>query len=261
MSPIDSLGFLIAAFIIMICFALIAAMMLLIYVQAYIILNAGVILLGFGGCSFTNNITLKYFQGALSTGVKLFVMILIVGLGQTVLQSWIVTFSVVTTKQICLFIGAAIVLLALVKAVPDMVGDLINGFSWGAGQPLGQMASGAARTAAAAAVGGVVAAGGGYMAVKEAAKLHGVQSSAGTGSGNAFTGTMKNLGSAAVQDMKGRMTGRVRNFGTTGGRMAASMQEQRLSTSPPDKEPSEDERYISPAVDLTKGRDTNETTT
>ena len=92
-SPADSFALVIGAIIIMICFALIAAMMLLIYVQSYIMIYAGVILLGFGGSMFTKDIALKYFQAALAVGVKLFAMILVVGIGQTILSQWIVSFN------------------------------------------------------------------------------------------------------------------------------------------------------------------------
>ncbi len=257
-TPVELIPYAIGAIIIMIVFSLIAAMMLMIYVQAYIVINAGVILLGFGGISFTREVCLKYLQAALSTGIKLFLMILIVGLCQAIMQSWFATFSNVNIKGMCLIIGVSIVFLALVKTIPDMVGDLINGFSWGTGESLSRTAFNAGRFATSAALGTAAVASGGFMAVKEAAKLHNVQSSTGTTSSGLVWGATKNLASAALNDASGKVTGRVRNFGTMGGRMAASMQESRLSTPTPNKEPSEDERYISPAVDLTKGRDGNE---
>lgn len=228
--PADSLGLLIGAFIIMACFALIAAMMLLVYVQAYVILNAGVILLGFGGTSFTKDIALKYFQSAFATGIKLFVMILVVGLGQNILTQWITDFNA-SLEQICLFIGASIVLLALVKAIPDMVGDLINGFSWGAGEPLAQRASSAGGAAVSAGAGAVAGAVGGFMAVSQASKLHKAQVSSGSSSSSWVGGVAKNLASAAKDDVAGRLTGNNRGFGTMGGRMASDMKKSSLESS------------------------------
>lgn len=230
-NPSEALAFVIAGFIIMICYALIAAQMLLIYVQSYVVLNAGVILLGFGGLSFTREITLKYFQAALSVGAKLFVMILVVGLGQQVVISWVTPFTI-DLRQLFLFIGASIVLLALVKAVPDMVGDLINGFSWGAGEPLSRAMIQGGRIAASATFAAATGGAGAVMAVTQAAKL----SHSGSGS---FTG---NLASAVKDDISGRITGENRGFGTMGGRMAESMKKTSEMKSDP---PIIDKPYIS----------------
>jgi len=230
-NPGESLVFVIGGFLIICCFALIAAQMLLIYVQSFVVLNAGVILLGFGGLSFTREITLKYFQAALSIGAKLFVMILVVGLCQNVMADWVTGFTI-DLRQIYLFVGASMVMLALVKAIPDMVGDLINGFSWGAGEPLSramvQGGSAVASATLAAATGGA----GAVMAVTQAAKL----SHSGSGS---FTG---NLAAAIKDDISGRLTGENRGFGTMGGRMAESMKKTSEMKSDP---PIIDKPYIS----------------
>lgn len=230
-NPSESLVFVIGGFIVMICFALIGAQMLLIYVQSYIVLNAGVILLGFGGLSFTREITLKYFQAALSIGAKLFVMILVVGLCQNVMADFVDGFQV-ELRQLFLLVGVSIVMLALVKAIPDMVGDMINGFSWGAGEPLSramvQGGSAAASATFAAATGGT----GAVMAVSQAAKL----SRSGSGS---FSG---NLAAAVKDDISGRITGENRGFGTMGGRMSESMKKASDMKSDP---PIIDKPYIS----------------
>ena len=236
MSPVDSLGLIIGSIVIMVCFALIAAMMLLVYVQGYIVLNAGVILLGFGGSSFTKEVTLKYFQGALSTGAKLFVMILLVGIGENIIQQWTATVDV-TLRQIGLFMGAAVVLLALVKVIPDMVGDLINGFSWGAGESLMRSAASSAKTATSLGAMAVASTAGGVMAVSQAAKLHTAQVASGQSNSGLIAGTLKNLGSAAKEDVGGRLSGANRAFGTMGGRMAASMKAQNLGSPSTKDEP------------------------
>ncbi len=241
--PVDSLGFVIAGYIIMAVFALIAAMVLLVFIQAYIVLYAGIILLGFGGCTFTKDIALNYFKGALSVGAKLFIMLLVARLGMAVVNSWASTFVHITFKQLCLFIGSAIVLLALVKAIPDMVGDMINGFSWGAGESLTRTGMRTAQVAGGAAIGAAAGAAGGFMAVREAAKLSGTSNGA-TGMMGRTASTVGNLGKAAAQDLVGRISGAHQGQGTAGGRMAASLKEQRLSTGAADSQP-KDEPYIS----------------
>ena len=107
-SPGDSIGYIIAGYIIMIVFSLIAAMALLITVQAAIVMFAGIILLGFGGSVFTKDISLAYFKAALSSGVKLFIMTLIVRIGVGIVENWALTFVNPTFKQMSLFIGAGV---------------------------------------------------------------------------------------------------------------------------------------------------------
>lgn len=246
-SPGQSLALVLGGMVIMVCFALIAAMMLLVYVQSYFVIYAGVIFLGFGGSVFTKDIALKYFQAALAMGAKLFVMCLVVGLGQVIINEWTQTFTVHLT-QIVLFIGAAVVLLALVKAIPDMVGDMINGFSWGAGESLSRTSMQMGKMAVGAAVGATVGAVGGTMAVKEAARLSSATNSGGLV--NKTASTVSNLGKAAAQDTAARLSGEHRGAGTKGGRMAAILQEQRLRKGKGKEVP--EEPYPSSAPDLTK---------
>lgn len=244
-SPIDSLPIIIGAFIIMIVFALIAAMMLLVIIQSYIVIYAGVLLLGFGGSSFTKDIALNYFKAALAVGTKLFVMVLIVGLGQTIITAWTTTVTI-DIASVTLYIGASVVLLALVKCVPDMVGDLINGFSWGSGEPLSQTSMRLSKAAIGAAAGAAIGAVGGTMAVKEAASL--AKASGAQGVGGVSKGIVSNLAKSAGRDALGRLSGQHWGHGTKGGRMASAMKEARLST----KSSSEDSKYYSEAVDVTQ---------
>ena len=240
-----SLPLLIGAIIIMIIFAMIAAMMLLMYVQSYIIIYAGVILLGFGGSVFTKDISLMYFRSALSVGVKLFIMILVVGLGQTILNQWIANFTV-SIEQVILFIGAAVVLLALVKAIPDMVADLINGFSWGSGEPLMRTAVQTGKTAAATTAGAAVGAAGGYMAVSEAVKLAGTQSA--KGAMGTTAATVKNLAAGGMDYAKGRLSGEIyKHGGTTGGKIAAQIARKNGLTPKETTPERKDEPYVSAA--------------
>lgn len=231
-APGDSLGLMISALIILVCFALIAAMIIEALVESYFVINAGVLFMGFGGARWTRDYAVKLFVYAVSVGAKLFVMTLIVGLGATLLQTWLQQFDNQNT-DVFIMIGASIVLLALTKKIPDVVQGLINGTSVG---------SGGAVTAAAAAIGGaaVGAAGaalGAGAAVGGAARLASAQlaSSAASGGGAASSGisramqmtggTLKNLGSSAANDIGNRLAGRA-HHGNMGGRMGASMRDR-----------------------------------
>lgn len=220
--PGDSLGYIIAGYIIMIVFALIAAMLLLVTVQMYITIYAGVILLGFGGSSYTRDIAIMYLKSALSTGTKLFIMLLITTLAVDIINNWITAFSDVTFKQLGLFIGVSVVLLALTKVIPDMVASMINGMSYGSGSELMHTTTRVGKSAVATTAGAVAGAAGGYMAVSEAAKLATTQGAKGVV--GKTTATAKNLVAGGADYAKGRLSGETSpHFGTTGGKIASKI--------------------------------------
>ena len=223
-SPGDSAGYVLAALIVLICFALIAAFMILALVESYIVISAGVLLMGFGGSRWTKDYAVKIMVYAMAVGAKLFVLQLLVGLGQAMIRSWEARL-VNNTSDIFVIVGSGVVMLAITKVVPDMVQSLVNGTA-----PSG----GGALVGAAAAVGGAVAgvaagAAGAGMAVGGASKLASAQlASSGLSSSPppAFAARMAartagNLGQAAMQDLGRRLSGR--SYGTMGGRMGESM--------------------------------------
>lgn len=220
--PIDSLAYTIAGYIIMAVFGMISAMVLLISVQMYIVIYAGILLLGFGGSSFTQDIAITYLRAFFSTGVKLFLMYLIANIGMYIVNGWITTFTDINFKQMGLFIGVSIVLLVLVKTIPDMLSGLINGTSYGSGNELVHMGKQVGKIAAGAAVGATAGAAGGFMAVKEAAALADTQGAKGVIGKTAAVG--KNLASGSTDYAKGRLSGGIhKHGGTTGGKIAAQI--------------------------------------
>ena len=114
----SSLALLIAALIIIVVFALLAAMLLLAIIEMYIAINAGIILLGFGGCSWTNDFAKKYLLYCVSVGMKLMVIQLLIGLGQQMILTWCNNMSAIqqSNQEILAIIGASIAMLALVKS-------------------------------------------------------------------------------------------------------------------------------------------------
>jgi type IV secretion system protein TrbL len=223
-APGDSLGLIISALVILICFALIAAFMILALVESYIVISAGVLLMGFGGSRWTKDYAIKVVVYAVSVGAKLFVLQLLVGLGEAMIQGWLATFETSTT-DIFIMVGSAVVMLALTKSVPDMVQALINGTSVGSGSAI----TGATAAVGAATLGTAAVAVGAGAALGGAARLASVQAAASADPPSSMaraarlTGnTMKNLGGAAVEDIGRRLGGRA-HHGTMGGRMADSL--------------------------------------
>ena len=86
--------------------------------------------MGFGGSRFTKDYAVRTMTYAVSVGAKLFVLQLLIALGQQIFQTLSQSFEAKTT-DIFVVVGSAIVMLALVKIVPEMIQALINGASVG----------------------------------------------------------------------------------------------------------------------------------
>lgn len=242
-SPVDSVGLMIAAIIIMICFALICAFLVLALVEMYIIISASVLLMGFGGSQWTKDYAVRTLQYAVSVGAKIFVLQLIAGIGLTLINTWVSTLNVEENADIVGMIGCSIVLLALTKIIPEMVQGIINGTSIGSGGAL--TSSMAAVTGAAA--GAAIATAGQSSAVSSSFKLASEQLKSGTaesgmssapgGKGGSTMGLIgqaaKNYAGGLANDLGGRLTGQTSSHSTAGtsmgGRMASTMNSERES--------------------------------
>ncbi len=224
-SPGASLGLIVCALVILVCFALIAAFLILALVESYIVISAGVLLMGFGGSRWTKDYALKVITYAVSVGAKLFVLQLLVALGQQIFTSLAQNFET-SLSDIFVVVGASIVMLALTKSIPDMIQALINGVS---------VSQGGALIGAAAAIGGVGAgvAVGSTMVARSAGRLASEQLTdaklSGSGPGSAlgyglrFTAaSARNIGAAAMQNVGDRLSGRA-PFGTRLGQMSEDL--------------------------------------
>jgi type IV secretion system protein TrbL len=74
--------------LIFLAFAVIAANLVIALVEMCIVIGGGVLLLGFAGSSWTLPFAERYLSLAVSTGVKLFLLYLIIGLGTALAASW-----------------------------------------------------------------------------------------------------------------------------------------------------------------------------
>lgn len=174
-SPGNSIALLIAALVIIVCFALISAQVVLIKCEAMVAMSASLILVGFGGSNFLKEYAVNALRYAFSVAFKLFVLQLVLVLGISFIES----FSTATAELQDIFtvIGASIVLLALTKTLPDACAGIING---------SHVSSGSVLATAAAAVGGAAlgATIGGHNTMKnirDAAKLANADGASGVG--------------------------------------------------------------------------------
>jgi len=251
-SPAASVGLIIAGLVIEVCFALIAACMVLALVESYLVISMGVLFMAFGGTRWTKDFAISTVRYTVSVGAKLFVLQLLVSIGDNLIQSWAGAFNDITASSLCILVGCSIVMLALVKVLPETMQHIVNGSS---------MASGSALVGAAAAVGGATAAFGAGLAgsgavagnsFRLAAAQMNAKDDAGTapasriGRAAALTGyTAKNLLAAPLADVGRRLSGQPGGrHGIAAWRMSADLgnrrrllEEDRTKPRPPNEPP------------------------
>ncbi|MDR3535204.1 MAG: P-type conjugative transfer protein TrbL [Acetobacteraceae bacterium] len=232
----------------LVCMAYIAALMVMINVETYIVVSALTLFTGFGGSRWTKDYALRSLTYAMSAGGKLFMLNLVVAAGSQIITDMNSGLSSIGTaggvgsgayyQTLLTLAGSVFVLVGVCKSLPDMIGSLLSGASIGSNAALAGMGRGAAATAAAGGVGAV-------MAGAAASSLASAQVGAAPGVsrlGNAarMVGLAgRNLAGAAVSDVGNRLSGKPgANHGVMGGRMAASMNKERDDLrSPPPKPP------------------------
>ncbi|MES9904700.1 MAG: P-type conjugative transfer protein TrbL [Sedimenticola sp.] len=224
-STTDSLGLIFAGLIIIIVFAMITAHLVMAMVEVWVVVNAGIILLGLGASRFTKDFALKYLIYALSVGMKLFIMLLIIGVGQSFINDWVINWEN-NNAQVMVAIGVSVVLLALVREVPNIMQGLMSGMSFATGDSLVRSGTGAIKTAAlagaAVATAGVAAAGG-ASAVASAtrlAKAQGAEGVAGVAVGAAKIAASAFSSDLGERNRRGGMAGPGKG---TGSRMAEAI--------------------------------------
>lgn len=217
-----SIGVLFSSLVIAVTFTLITAQIIMVKCEAYIVLNAGAILLGFGGSKITKDYAINFLRYALSVAVKLFVLQLLMGMS----MNFIVKFSAVNTKSfsdIFLVICSSILILALVKSIPDIVSGIVNGSHVSTGSALTSavsavgIASMAVGRAPAQALGGAVEAKRGFNAAQEAFSMAGSQGATGFARGmqavKNLGGAMRdNIGDSDMGNLRSSMVARHESF-------------------------------------------------
>lgn len=123
-SPAASVSLMIAGIVIEVCFALMAAVMLITLVQSYIVIAGGVLNMAFGGSRWTRDIAISTFRYALSVGAKLLMLQLLISVGQSIILDWAASFNDMTNSALLILIGASVVMLALGR------GDDFIGAGW-----------------------------------------------------------------------------------------------------------------------------------
>ncbi len=156
MQPVDSFIGVIMSLAILIILTVIAVNMLLLLVSSWVLMYAGIFLLGFGGARWTTDIAINYFKTVLGVGIQLFVMLLIVGIGNDLLTSFHakMTKNVLNFEELAVMLIFSIAFFVLISRLPPLLAGIVTGSSIGSTLGIGSLSGGGA--IAAAATGGFI---------------------------------------------------------------------------------------------------------
>jgi len=145
---------------VVISFAVVAGQLMVTLIESYIVISAGIFFLGFSGSRWTLPFSEKYVAYAVSVGIKLFMLYLIVGLGETLALKWATLFTPGTVAAPDVYIGvagSALIFMLLGWHIPGLAAALMNG------SPIMTLGT-AASTVGTTVVGGLAVASGGLAA-------------------------------------------------------------------------------------------------
>ena len=110
-------------------YGVMAAYMLLVYAETYIVTAGGIILLGFAGTDWTLDYAKRYLTYCISVGAKLYVLYLVVGLGSQMINTWADDQVLSDRSVVVAVIGVLFVMVVLVVMLPNLIQSVINGSS------------------------------------------------------------------------------------------------------------------------------------
>lgn len=119
----------ISALLVVIAFAIIAAQLLVVLVESFIVIGAGILFLGFAGSRWTKFFTERYLSYLASVGVKLFVLYLIMGVGMGIAARWMPILERGGFSPIPLLyvMGGSLIFVFLTWHIPSVAGSMMAG--------------------------------------------------------------------------------------------------------------------------------------
>ncbi|WP_299695855.1 P-type conjugative transfer protein TrbL, partial [uncultured Vibrio sp.] len=135
------------ALIVLVVMAMIAAQLTILIVGSYVILNAGVVMMGFLGSHWTRDHAINYFTTVLGMSVQIFIMQIVVIIGNDVFLA-LIDRGTDGLADYLMMVVMVIIYYALVSTVPNMASSLTTGrFSFDTGKAVGSAAAAAGATA------------------------------------------------------------------------------------------------------------------
>jgi type IV secretion system protein TrbL len=196
-----------AAILTVLGFVAITVQFVVAMIESYIVVSAGMIFLGFGGSRWTAPYVERQIGYAVSTGVKIMLLYMLIGLGMTLSDTWITDAqNVMTTAEpvnaALEIMGGSLIFTAICWQIPKLLAAVIGGAPALTGGDLvsttaaigyGAAMAGTAAVAGVGAFAGAIKASS-AVAVSQAAKMMGI-GAPGAAGGPASTGTAASVNS------------------------------------------------------------------
>jgi type IV secretion system protein TrbL len=117
---------LLATLVIVIAYTIIAFQLLCVNIESYVLITAGAVFLGLGGSRWTNQYASKLLAYTLTIGMRILVLLLILGLGRTMTENMI-RFYAFDIGPLLKMMGVAVVQALLALRAPEMASALMTG--------------------------------------------------------------------------------------------------------------------------------------
>jgi type IV secretion system protein TrbL len=190
-NPGSSLALAFGSLMILLSYTVITIHYVVTVVESYIVLSVGFLFLGFGGSRWTATYVERYIGLAVSIGVKMMLLYMLISAGMGLGVGWMTEAQGVGTSAhpaLTAFdvIGAAVIFMMLCWQIPKLFSAVLGGAPALTGGDLISTTTGLVAGAAAV---GSLAAGGVALAARGAAAISGVGAAAGAGGGRAGLST------------------------------------------------------------------------
>lgn len=240
-APILAVLLAIVGLIVVVLFGFMAATLVETLIEAAIVSYAGVVLLGLGGLSYTRDFAIGMYRWALSVGIKLMVLQLIMGVAANMMKQFAsqiggANVATMTWQDAGLLLIFPIIMWRLSERIPGIAQGMIAGshveYFGGYAQTATRLAAAGAGAAAAITSAGVSIAAAGRLAAAqigaETAAAGGGAAAGGISQAALITGrTASNMARAAANDVANRASGMPgASLGRFGGRMARNMDQK-----------------------------------
>lgn len=139
LSPVDSVVGLALSAAIMVLLAAVAVNMMLVIVSAWLLMYAGIFYLGFGGSRWTSDMAINYYKTVLGVGMQLLTMIILIGIGVDLLNTFYAKMNKGTLNfdELGVMMVFCVTLLMLITRVPPLVANIVSGGGVGAASAIG----------------------------------------------------------------------------------------------------------------------------
>jgi type IV secretion system protein TrbL len=201
-SPGTCLAVMFAAALVVIAFIAVTIQYIVAVVESYLVVSAGVIFLGFGGSRWTTPYVERYIGLGVSTGVKIMILYMLIGVGMSLSGGWLNEAAGIGTSpnpSMTGFdvMGAALIFMMLCWQVPKLFAAVLGGSPALSGGDLvsaGTTVVAGAATVASLGAGAIAAAAGGAAALSGGAGAS--SSSAGGGASSTVASIGGGMGAA-----------------------------------------------------------------